>query len=395
MRIAIDCRTILNPGYGESAGIGHYVYFLVKNLLRLDRRNEYRLFFDRRLSKEAADSFIGGAKNARPVFLPLANYKKYLPIAYSHFLVAAAFFREKPDLTHFPAGSSPLALNLPTVVTVHDLTIYSHPEWFPKQELSVKVSYPRTVKAARRLIAVSQATKRDLQQVFGLSGRKISVIYPGVEVSGSGIYEEDIFDEDDAVDFADLTKRYKLRKPYFLFLGTLEPRKNVKYLCEAFARAWKKSAIVREMELLIAGRPGWSDGGAVAAIKKTARLSGGAVRSLGYVAHRDKFPLMRAARVFVFPSLAEGFGMPVAEALSLGVPTVVSDIPVFHEVAGRAALYTDPLKPEEMTGVLIKAVSDERAHLRLAKAGPRQAKRFSWEKAARETLAVYRQAVKK
>lgn len=394
MKIAIDCRTVLNPEYGESAGIGHYVYYLVKNLLREDKRNKYVLFFDRRLSDEAAKHFIGGAKNAKAVFFPWSRYRKYLPIAYSHLLAAAAISKESPDILHVPAGATPLASTLPTVVTVHDLAIYSHPSWFPKQDLSVKVTYPRTVASARRLIAVSEATKRDLISRFKTPASRITTIHPGVDVSGASPYKEDIFSEDDAVDFGDLVRRHKLDRPYLLFLGTLEPRKNVKALCEAFVRAWKGSPEVRETELLIAGKPGWADGGAVTAIKKAAKATKGAVRPLGYVGHRDKFPLMRSARAFVFPSLAEGFGMPVAEALALGVPTLVSDIPVFREVAGGAALYADPGSVPSLGKALVRIVADRGVQERLSVAGPKRAKAFSWKKAARETIEVYRKAQK-
>lgn len=394
MKIAIDCRTILNPEYGESAGVGHYVYYLVRELLREDRRDKFVLFFDRRLSEEAARYMIGGARNAKAVFFPWSRYRKYMPIAYSHLLAAATIAKEAPDILHVPAGATPLATKLPTVITVHDLAIYSHPGWFPRQDLSVKVTYPRAVASARRIIAVSEATKRDIVSRFRIPAARISAIHPGVDVSGESPYAEDIFSDDDVVDFGDLVRRYGLERPYFLFLGTLEPRKNVKALCEAFVRAWKASPVVRETELLVAGKPGWADGGAVAAAKAAKRATKGAVRLLGYVGHRDKFPLMRSARAFVFPSLAEGFGLPVVEALALGVPTLVSDVPVFREVAGPAALYADPRSVPALAKAISRIAGDGTLQRKLAAAGPKRARRYSWKATAKETLEVYRKAAK-
>ncbi len=399
MRIAIDCRTILNPGLGEGAGVGHYVYFLVKHLLAAGRSERFLLFFDRRLSKGAAESFVGDSRNAETVFLPFGRYKKFLPLAYNHLLVAGAIAERKPDLVHVPAGATPLTLRIPTVLTVHDLAIYGHPAWFPKQDLSVKVTYPAAIRAAARIITVSEATKRDLVGRFRVPPRKVTAIHPGVDLPdrqagtrGSSLFKGDPLSEDDAVDWGDIARRYRLTKPYVLFLGTLEPRKNVAGLCEAFVAAWKESPAVRGTELLLAGAPGFAAGGALAAAKRAGNVTRGAVRLLGYVPHRDKFPLMRSARVFAFPSLAEGFGLPVAEALALGVPTVVSDIPVFREVAGTAALFADPGNPAALAAALIEAIADGAVRDRLAEAGPLRARRFSWAKAAWETLAVYRAA---
>jgi glycosyltransferase involved in cell wall biosynthesis len=251
------------------------------------------------------------------------------------------------------------------------------------------------VKAARHIISVSEATKRDLVNRFKVAPKDVTVVHPGVDVRGSSIFKEDIFSKDDFVDYVDLVARYKLRKPYLLYLGTLEPRKNVKGLCEAFVRAYKTSAAVRETELLVAGKPGWQDGGAVQAAKAAGRATKGAVRLVGYIEHRDKFPLMRSARAFVFPSFAEGFGLPVAEALALGVPTLVSDIPIFHEVAGRAALYADPKSAASLAKAIVKIADEEKLQARLTKEGPKRVKTFSWTKAAEETIRVYKKAMKR
>lgn len=370
---------MLHPAGGERAGVGHYVSFLVQHLLVQDRKNTYVLFFDERFPREEAKAIAACGKRVETVFFPLGRYKKFLPVAYNHFFIAAVMGQQRVDVVHIPGGAMPLGLRIPTVVTVHDLAIYAHPEWFPKQDLSTKVTYPRTLNLADHLIAVSETTKKDVIQRFHISPRRITTVYPGVDRTS-----------DDAEPRANSIRRLRLQKPYLLFLGTLEPRKNVRLAIEGFVRAWKEDSIVRGMELLLAGAAGWADGGAHAAAKKAAKVTKGAVRLLGYVSHQEKRVLLEAARVFTFPSFAEGFGLPVAEALALGIPTIVSDIPVFHEVAGQAALFIDPKKPEAFAKALRRVVADGALQQRLAVAGRKRSALFSWAKAARQTLAVYR-----
>jgi glycosyltransferase involved in cell wall biosynthesis len=375
---------MLNPVGGERAGVGHYVSFLVRHVLLHDKKNTYVLFFDERFPRAEAESIAKSGTHVETVFFPLGRYKKFLPVAYSHFLVAAVMGQQRLDVIHIPGGAMPVGLHIPTVVTVHDLAIYAHPEWFPKQDLSTKVTYPRTLRVADHLLAVSETTKKDVVERFHISPRRVTTVYPGVDRAG-----------DDGASHAVVTRKLHLRKPYVLFLGTLEPRKNVRTIIEGFVLAWKKDRTVQEMELLLAGAPGWADGGALAAVKKAAVQTKGAVRLLGYVSREEKRVLLESARVFVFPSFAEGFGLPIIEALAFGIPTIISDIPVFHEVAARAALFFDPKKPAAFEKVLIRLVSDGALQQRLAKAGKKRALFFDWKKTARQTLAIYRRVGKK
>src|SRR3989344_1009011 len=170
MRIGIDCRTILNVLGGERAGVGHYTYYLVKNLLTLDKKNDYVLFFDNRF-KDAQE--FQKYKNVKIKFFPFYQYKKYLPIAYSQMLIGAVLNRENLDLFHSPANTLPLYYQKKTVVTVHDLGIYKFPEFFPKkfltrQTLATKILVPRSLLKASKIIAVSKNTKKDIIEEFGL-----------------------------------------------------------------------------------------------------------------------------------------------------------------------------------------------------------------------------------
>lgn len=372
MRIAIDCRTLVHPGFGEGAGIGHYTYYLVKHLLKLDARDQFVLFFDDQIADEAVESITAGHPHVEVRRFPFHQYRKALPGIYSHFLLTSFFARARPSVLHVPGGNLPLNYRGPSVVTVHDLAIFEHPEWFPRQRISVNVLYPKTVRTASRLIAVSEATKNDLHRRFPSSRSKTSVVYPGVEIPAETV--EDV----------ELT--YDLKRPYILFLGTIEPRKNV----EGLIKAYLKLSV--EYDLIIAGAPGWKYGGAMRAISDAAKKTHGRVRDLGYVPHAAKFELMRRASAFVFPTFYEGFGLPVLEALALGVPVVASDIPAIREVTGDAAVLVDPTDSDAIARGIQSVLSDEKLWSKLHEHGPRRAHAFSWEKTARETLEIYHKA---
>lgn len=384
MRIAIDCRTMLNPAIPGGAGIAHYTYFLVRHLLALDRRNEYILFFDTKIADEAVRAIIKNAPNARPVRFPFHTYRHALPVIYSHLLLARFIGKYAPDIYHVPGGLAPAAFGGPTVVTVHDCAIYRHPRWFPRQRVSRDLLYPRMVKSAAAVIAVSEATRRDVCTYFKVPGTKIRVIYPGVDVTGSS---------DDA-DLAELAAKYRIARPYLLFLGTIEPRKNVLGLVQAYTNEWKRHSFVRGFDLLIAGVTSWKDRRTSDAIHAARRLTHGQVRLLGYVPAREKFGLMRGATMFCFPTLFEGFGLPVVEAMALGTPVLTSDIPVIREVAGRAVVRVNPKSTAAIGAELRSLLRSDARRADLARAGIKKAREYRWARTARETLATYRAVYK-
>ena len=212
MRIGIDCRTILAPGRGEQAGVGHYTYYLVKHLLSIDKKNEYVLFFDYRVTSTKEFQ----QKNVKIQRFPFSQYKRYMPLAYSHMLISAYLRRHRLDIYHSPAN--PIALTYPgtSIITVHDLAIYQHPEWFPGyQKFSTKLLVPKSLGKAKRIIAVSEATRQDLATMFKIPKKRIRVIYEGVNRERSRI------------PLTKLRRKYGLKKRYLLFVGTVEPRKNL------------------------------------------------------------------------------------------------------------------------------------------------------------------------
>jgi glycosyltransferase involved in cell wall biosynthesis len=374
MRIGIDCRTILNPGVGERAGVGHYTYYLVRHLLLHDKENHYVLFFDSRMKNLA--EFRG--KNVTVTSFPFSQYRKFLPFAYSHMLIAAQLLRHRLDVYHSPANVVPLTYLKPSVITVHDLAIYRNPAWFPTQVFSTRLLVPQSVKRAKRIIAVSQSTRKDLRDLFNTPTRKIRVIPEGVDVRLLPLKDRTV----------DVRKKYKLPQRFLLFVGTLEPRKNVPLLVRAFARIARQSRYA-DAGLVLAGA--WGHKGSEVFEEIAEQKLKDRVWYVGYLPHNEKLNAIRTATGFVFPSLYEGFGLPVLEAMALGTPVVTSRVSSLPEVAGTAALLVDPDDEGEIARAMGRLLDSSALRHRLTVAGRAQAARFSWAATARETLAVYRE----
>ncbi|MBN1585258.1 glycosyltransferase family 4 protein [Candidatus Uhrbacteria bacterium] len=396
MRIGIDGRTMLNWRGGEGAGIGHYTFLLVRSLLKVDRENEYVLFLDRHISGQIQKECVGDNPRVSIRNFPFRNAGRALPFIYSHMVVSAAFEKANLDILHSPANSLPLFYRKPSVITVHDLAIYDHPEWFPSPfphslGFSERIVVPYSVRQARRVIAVSKQTKSDLIRVFGMPEGKIDVIYEGAGMpKGNG---------GNAV-----MDRYGLTAGrYFLFLGTLEPRKNIPSAIQAF------SDFVREdpkgrfgFELVIAGRRGWKYEPIFEAMTRANleinRICGDRepverVRHIGYVRREDKAGLIRNAVAFVFPSFYEGFGLPVIEAMGLGVPVIASNRASLPEICGQACILTEPEDCSAMADAMGRLVSDGGGAEDWGERGRVQAQKFDWDRSAAETLSVYRKAL--
>ena len=376
MRIGIDCRTILNPKAGEQAGVGHYTYYLVKNLLRVDKKNEYVLFFD----SHAINIEEFKQKNVSIKVFPFFKHKRYLPFSYSHMLVSAFLEKAKLDIYHAPANIIPLKYRGLSVVTVHDLAIYDHPEWFPtkfftKQIFATKVLVPASLKKAKKIIAVSKNTKKDIGRLFDLPAGKINVIYEGVA------------QEKPDIAFEQIRKKFGIRKNYLLYVGTLEPRKNIERLINAFRGLMVAKKI--DVQLVLAGSLGWNFKSILRAIEDVNKQQKNSLKYLGYVSHQEKLALIKNALCFVFPSLYEGFGLPVLEAMAGGTPVITSRVSSLPEVVGRAGIMIDPEKTGEIAEAILDLVNDKKKQQILSVAGRKQAKKFSWQKTAEETLRVY------
>ena len=290
---------------------------------------------------------FGGPGRAAAIARDLGWYLAALPLG-------AAL--ERVDVLHCPTFRAPVRSRVPLVVTVHDLAVLRHPLTFNRWTRTYsRRLVPRVVKAARRIIAVSRFTASELVSLLEVPAAKIAVIPNGVSAPfepGGGAAKGD----------------------YVLAVATLEPRKNVGRLLEAFRRAGLDGC-----ELRVVGARGWGD----------VRVDGERVRWLGRVPDEELARLYRGARCVAYVSVYEGFGLPVLEAMACGAPVVAADVPAIREVAGDAAVLVDPLDPRAIAAGLAETLERRDG---LVAAGRERAAHFSWGRAAEETLRVYQDA---
>lgn len=388
MKIGIDCRTILHPETGEDRGIGHYTDQLVRHLIRPDARKEllgggkrFVLFFDSRAAKAAGAHFNKEYVSVRK--FPFIQYKALMPVAYSHFLATAMISHEDLDIFHAPVPHIPLSYRGPAVVTVHDLAIYKRPDLFPPgQFFSTQVVVPRTLKLARRIISVSEATRADLIDLFSIPEEKIKVIPNGLDPF---FRERPSQEEQEAI-----LGSYGITSPFLFSLGTLEPRKNFVNLIRAFELAADK---LEEMILVIAGREGYRSKDVHKAIARSKFRE--RIRWIGYVQPHLERSLLSKCHVFIYPSLHEGFGTPVLTALSQGANVITTKRDGVREITGDAGWYLeDPTNPDEMAECIINVSSAADAERgRRSRDGIQKAREYSWDTTARNTQQVYADAM--
>lgn len=378
MRIGIDCRTILNPKSGERAGVGHYTYYLVKNLLKLDNKNEYVLYFDWRVT----DTKEFEQPNVKIKYFPFSQYNKFLPFAYSHMLITAYLMKEGLDVFHSPISSLPLTYPKKAIITVHDLAIYKNPAWFPSQIFSTKLLVPQSLRSANKIIAVSQSTKKDLKEIFNIADKKIKVVYEGAILDHVKVKNKSL----------DSLARFKLNSKYILFIGTLEPRKNLVTLMRAYKKFLDAKPEFSQYQLVLAGAKGYKSDDVFTEIKEL--KIGKQVKYIGYVTQNQKLELLKKATCFIFPSSYEGFGLPVLEAMALGTPVITSNISSLPEITGKAAILVDPEKELDIAKALKRLIGDRNLQSTLRSKGIIQAKQFTWQRSAAETLKVYQSLIK-
>ncbi len=265
------------------------------------------------------------------------------------------------------------------IVTFHDLSFEKYPEFYSSQKNFWHFSMDprRQAKEADKIIAVSESTKEDLVEIYEVAPEKIRVIYSGLGIRA----KREVLPAEKAY----VADKYKLPENYILYLGTLEPRKNIVGLLKAFDRLMREEAFRSSgLKLVIAGAKGWLYGD----IFKAARELGAKddIIFTGYVEDRYKPALYRMSKLFVYPSFYEGFGFPPLEAMAKGVPVITSGISSIPEAVGGAAITVNPSDPDELYGAMREALSDPKLSSLLSSLGRERAKLFDWNRCAEETL---------
>ncbi|MDD5625962.1 MAG: glycosyltransferase family 1 protein [Patescibacteria group bacterium] len=383
MRIGIDCRTILNPEKNIGGGVGHYTYQLVRHLLKIDKKNTYVLFFDRSVQKRRLAKFK--QSNVLIRFFPFVQYTRLMPKSYTNYLISAYLNKEELDVFHSPTLSLPFSYKKPCVVTAHDLAIYKFPEFYSdKHNVLSKTEIPTAIKDAKKIITASHSTAKDIHETFGTSIDKIKMVIHGLD--------ERFFDKQSEDSIQKIKSKYGIKKDYLLFLGTLDLRKNIIRIISAYERLREKmkSNSLPDIQLVLAGAKGFKFHDiekkiSASKYKKDIILP-------GYIAADDLNPLFGGAKVFVFPSFYEGFGLSILEAMANGIPVVTSNVSAMPETAGGHAVLVDLYDVSQINEALYRLLTNKELRDKLSEEGKRYAQKFNWDKTAEETLKIYKEA---
>lgn len=382
MVIGIDLRP-LNTG-GRS-GVEEYTTQLLKSLFLIDHQNQYKLFFN---------SFT-------PPRLNFGKIKRFPNVQLINYSIPNKVFNclllllHQPKIDQMLKGVdlffSPniifnaLSAHCPHVITFHDLSFERHPDFFSaKMRLWHKLISPRKqAQRATKIIAVSESTRHDLLDLYGLSPAKIEVIY-------SGILSRFQPRKSSHPALQKIRKKFHLPELFFLYLGTIEPRKNVEGLILAFEEFKKRKE--SPYKLVIAGKPGWL-------YQDVYRLASHSpykrdIIFTGFIPSEDKPYLYNLADLFVYPSFYEGFGFPPLEAMASGIPVITSHISSLPEVVENHALMVDPYNVNEIAQAFWFLTHDAKLREELTLTGGQHVQKFQWQKTAQETLRVFRRALK-
>lgn len=371
-RIALD----YTPAYEQGGGIGRYVRELVEALARLDDSNEYRLFVAG--ARSDLPTTPGNNFQWRPVFITPRWFARIWHRA--RLPLPVELFTGHIDLYHATDFVlPPVRPGTRTLLTVHDLSFVRVPETAaPSLKHYLDEVVPRSIASADHVLADSESTRADIISLYGAPPEKISVLLSGVNECFQPASQQDI----DA-----MRVRYGIEgRTYIFTIGTVQPRKN-------YARLIHALAILRgrgyDLHLVIAGGKGWLEDPIYAAIRT--HHMGEYVHFIGFAAEADLPALYTGSLCLAFPSLYEGFGLPILEAMACGTPTITSNISSLPEVAGDASLIIDPLDVEALADAIQRIVDDSALRQSLMQRGRLRAAEFTWQRSAQQLLDLYRQ----
>ncbi len=376
MKIGINGYEAVVPrfGYNKKTGLpnrvgsGEFCFQLLSKLAKLDTVNEYSVFLPVEPSSD----------------MPKETEKwKYVVIQSKKLWTLLGLSRKlknyKLDVFFSPTHYLPLYTSSSSVISILDVSYLYFPNLFKKRDLyQLKFWGGYSIKKAKKIITISNSSKNDIIKMYRVSPEKIAVVYPGIKPD-LGLKIKDLR-------MNDLSKKYGIKRDYILFVGTLQPRKNIVRLIEAFSLIINHKSSIGDLSLVIVGKKGWQYEEILNAPKKYGVKD--RVKFFDSVSDEDLPSLYKNALCFVLPSLYEGFGLPILEAMQYGCPVAASNVSSLPEAGGDAALYFDPENVEDIRKNLESIIQNPELRERLIKKGYEQVKKFSWEKTARETLKV-------
>ncbi len=369
MKIGIDCRIYSS----KFTGIGRYVYELIHRIAKLDKTNKYVLFFN----NPEFESFNPPSERFKKVLVnaPIYSFKEQ-----TRFL--KILNKEKLDLMHFTHFNAPFFYFRPSIVTIHDLTLSFYPG-NKKHSLLHRIGYHLTlrasVKKAKQVITISQNSKKDLIHLLHTPEKKITVIYQGVGEEFKPISDESRIQA--------TLEKYNIKKPFLLYTGVWRSHKNIPTMIEAFHEL-KSIFDINDLMLVVTGK----DDPFYPEVKQTAQSMNEESHIIfpGLVSEQELLDLYTAAKMYVFPSLYEGFGLPPLEAMACKTPVAASEVSSIPEVCGKGnAVYFDPKDSQDMAHKIYALYKNESLQKDLICKGLERVKQFTWSSMANSTLNVY------
>lgn len=364
MKICFDARSGSSGG-----GIARYTRELAKEMTKLKSDDKYNI-----LVWDSDNQFIQPSSNVNIVKLSRKS-KKVLPFIWEHVILPRKTFVKECDVFHSPHVVAPLGLKIPLVVTAHDLSIYSHPEWFPRNQFfSTRILVPRTIGKAKKIIAVSPQVQTELSKIFDIKKSKVAVIPEGVSDVFRQKTDEKVFDK--------IQRKLKIAKTYILFVGIISPYKNFEMLLKALGKIDKK------VQLVVAGEVGTESMN----IKDKIDSYKERVKVLGMIKDDTELAsLYQKSLCLVLPSWHESFGLPIIEALASGTPVLTSRLPITKSFQDGAVMFIDPASSVDIANKINDLLTDKPQRERLIEAGLRESKSYNWRSVTQETLKVYQE----
>ena len=366
MRIGIEVRWIAL----SKTGFGNYTLNLIRELSRIDEKNQYYLYFN----KEFQDDLTPQKKNFHKIII-----KMYSGI-YKHLCIPLdiVFNKRNLDLFHFAYNSPSIWFPCKFVLTIHDASFKYIPEMLSKKDLfSISTKLYISARKAEKVITDSENSKRDIVKFFKVLEEKIAVIYLGVDESFQIISNREILN--------DIRRKYNLPEKYLLYVGSYLPHKNLDTLIKAFCDL-KRNTNTRH-SLVLCGKKGRNFLN-ISKLIRELQLDD-CVFCIGYVP-ADELPILyNMSDLFIFPSLYEGFGLPILEAMACGVPVIASNSSCLPEIAGEAALLFNPRDKNELAKAIYNLLTDAKAYNYFVEKGLKRAKQFTWRKMAEGILKIY------
>jgi glycosyltransferase involved in cell wall biosynthesis len=388
MKIGINGYEAVVPRFGfniktglpNRVGSGEFCFQLLSYLAKLDTKNQYSIFLPMHptldLPKEKKN-WKYNVFHSRKLWTLLG--------------LSAELKKHKLDVFFSPTHYLPFYTFSPAVISILDVSYLYYPNLFNKRDLYQLMLWGRySIKKAKKIITISQSSKNDIIKMYKVKPDKVVVIYPGVRY---GSPSSKVNKVSKVKSMENLKKKFGISSPYILFVGTLQPRKNVTKLIEAFSKLVNQKSEVRSqkseiqsLQLVIVGKKGWKYEEILEAPKKFNVKD--QVKFLDSVSDEDLPALYKNALCFCLPSLYEGFGLPVLEAMQYGCPVLTSNVSSLPEAGGDAALYFDPSNVDDIKEKLEFIIQNSKFRIEMIKKGYEQVKKFSWEKSAKETLQV-------